>query len=113
MRAECQCLWMDAIDGQTFRRAGNMGGCRGISRWRSLQKFIKGFLNLLQPKLAGGLGVRSDPKWLNRLSERAEVISMCPVVPCFNWQRNIQKLEEMSSCEKWVILPQDCWMKLK
>lgn len=55
---------------------------------------IMGVLNLFQSKQIDALGVRPNLKRLNMLSERAEVISLWPPMPCFNWKRNIHRLEK-------------------
>lgn len=60
---------------------------------------IMGLLNLFQSKQVDALGVRPNLKRLNMLSERAEAISMWLPMPCFNWKRNIHRLEKFPSSE--------------
>lgn len=50
------------------------------------------FRNLFPSKQVDASGVRPNPKRLNILSDRAEVISVCPAVPYFNWKRNTHRL---------------------
>lgn len=86
--------WMD---GKNFNWASNAARGRGISRWRALQKeSTMGFMHLLQSTWVGALWVRPNPKRLNMLSQRMEVISVWTAVLCFNWKRNIHRWRQVS-----------------
>lgn len=62
-----------------------------------LAKEVHNGLQFIPIQTSYALGVRPNLQRLNMLSERAEVISVWPAVPCSKWKRKIHRLEKSFS----------------